>query len=115
MLCRIEQLRPALISTLSTCDNLDVELTNADFKLIHRVVTVLANFNSATKMLSKSDASISQAIPIVTTIMEDLHHSKKTEDNGVKTLKKSLLASMKQRFDCYEDNDVYILATFLDP
>ena len=47
--------------------------------------------------------------------MEDLHHSKKTEDNGVKTLKKSLLASMKQRFDCYEDNDVYILATFLDP
>ena len=54
---------------------------------------------------------ISQAIPIVSTIMEDLSHSHRTEDHGVKTLKKALLASMEKRFACYEDNEVYTLAT----
>jgi hypothetical protein len=52
-------------------------------------------------------------IPICTTIIQDLSAAHE-EDQGVKTLKKSLLASMTRRCN-FEGQEMYAVATLLHP
>ena len=75
-------LKPALIQTLSNVDA-PVEITQSDWKLTEKVLTVLKLFHDSTKKLSAYDASISMVIPVVTTIMKGLNVS--DADHGVKT------------------------------
>ena len=71
-------------------------------------------FCEATKLLSKEDCSISNSIPIVTTIVTQLS-SKSAADWGVKTLKSGLLESVKSRFAEMESEKHYTVSTYLDP
>ena len=114
MMNRIIKVEPALISTIHKFEKV-TPLNKSDFVLMKRVVKVLKFFKEATEMLSKSDASISQCIPIITTIMDSLKDENTRDDHGVKTFKKDLLAAMYKRFGQYERNENYFMATFLDP
>ena len=104
-------LKPALIQTLSNVDA-PVEITQSDWKLTEKVLTVLKLFHDSTKKLSAYDASISMVIPIVTTIMKGLNVS--DADHGVKTMKRALMANMERRFETVEDQNDYAVATLLD-
>ena len=75
---------------------------------------VLQPFESATKILSYDDASISMVIPIIFTIKLGLKTNKK-DDFGVITLKKALLKNLSDRLSFLEDREEYYLATYLDP
>ena len=92
-------LMPALVQTLSNVDA-PVEITKSDWELIKKVLKVLKPFQDATKMLSEHDASVSMAIPIITTIMKALEVS--DEDQGVKTMKRALMRNMSIRFATFE-------------
>ena len=68
-------------------------------------------------MLSRHDASISLAIPIVTIIIDELEKENPREERGVLTMKRALKTSMETRFDyihMIEENEHYIVSTFLD-
>ena len=71
-----------------------------------KVTKALKPFTEATMLLSYEDASISIVIPVITTIMSFLETMK--EDRGIFGFKKNLKRAI-------ENNDDYILATFLDP
>ena len=92
---------------------LKVNIYRADWDLMSKVVTVLRGFKEATEMLFSSQASISQIIPVVTIINESLKRS--GEDQGVKSLKAKLQASLQKRFSHKEFDAKYAIATLLDP
>ena len=113
MLNRFLKLKTALISSMANSDDVKVEMRNDDWKLLTKVVTVLKYFEEATTRLSNKSASISLTIPIVTIIIKQLDTLK--DDVGVKTLKRDLQQAMEARFNGIEEEDKYILSTFLDP
>ena len=79
---------------------------------MEKIVGVLKPFVDATEMLSSRDASISMAIPFVTSIMTSLDVI--GADTGVKTMKRKLKEAMEERFAGMEGNDHYAVATLLD-
>ena len=105
------------MQTLLHVPNAPPELTNQDWKLLEKVVIVLKPFKDATVMLSRHDASISLAIPIVTIIIDELEKENPREERGVLTMKRALKTSMETRFDyihMIEENEHFIVSTFLD-
>jgi len=117
MLQRILDLKPAVRSALFAMDEAAAELTTNEFDLLEKVTSVLGSFDEATKMLSLSEASVSMSIPIISTIMHQLRAVPRRSriDAGVKTLKRGMISAMQARFDDYEENERYTMATFLDP
>ena len=115
MLERFLKLKSPLISSMANSEDYDVkvELRKDDWSLMDKVVKVLKSFEEATQMLSTKNACISQTIPIITLIIQQLNTTK--DDFGVKTLKRDLQNAMEARFDHYESDDKYTLATFMDP
>ena len=110
---RFLELKPAIISSIANTENDLVELTKENWNYLQKATDVLQVFKEATELLSSSKASISQAIFIVTMIMEKLKVT--LADHGVKQLKRALKDGMEQRFASMEDQEMYSLATFLDP
>ena len=105
------RLKPAIVQTLINHDA-PVEFSNLEWQLLEKVVRVLRPFVDATQMLSQHDASISMAIPVVTSIMASLDVA--DADNGVKQMKRNLKTAMQVRFADMEKNDDYAVATLLD-
>ena len=112
MVDRCYELKLAIIPTLLAFPELNLEFRASDWVLMEKIISALKPFHEATKWLSKSDASISMCIPIVTTIMKQLETKKK--DQGIKTMKRALLEEMEKRFAELENKEEFILATFLD-
>lgn len=95
-------------------NKLEVSLTNADWSLMEKVVTVLDIFYEATLRFSATTACISEVIPTVTGIIFTLA-SETRDDHGVKDFKRKLKISMLQRLGAKEDLERYSVATLLDP
>ena len=110
---RFLELKPAIISSIATVDANLVQLTKENWTYLQKTKDVLQVFKEATVMLSSKSASISQAIYIVTLIMKNLKVT--LADHGVKQLKRALSTGMEERFEHYETEDIYALATYLDP
>ena len=110
---RFLELKVAIISSLATADTYLVQLTKTDWTYLEKATRVLQVFKEATVMLSSRNASISQVIYIITLIMRNLKET--LADHGVKQLKRTLKEGMEDRFDDYETQDMYALATYLDP
>ena len=91
----------------------DHEITAAEFKTMKKVVRVLKPFEEATRELSKHDASISMAIPNVTSLIEDMEEET-SDDEGVLTMKRALKDAMEWRFENMEENKRYTISTMLD-
>ena len=122
LLLSFKILQDPVVQTLLHVPNAPPELTRQEWTLLDKVVKVLKPFKDATEMLSRHDASISMAIPIVTLIIEDLAKENPREEHGVLTMKRALKTSMETRFDyihsttnyCIEENEHFIISTFLD-
>jgi len=113
MLRRALEVKLALINTLPNFPEIDVTFHNKDWDLMEKVCHVLQCFEEATKMLSGANSSISQAIPFITIIIDELDVKKK-EDHGVITFKKILQTAMIDRFSKYESKEEFAIATLLD-
>ena len=106
-------LQPALVQTLNTVEGADVEFSKSEWTTMRKVLGILKPFEEATQWLQCHDASISMAIPIVTTIILSLDEET-ADDHGVLTMKRSLKKGMLSRFPTMEEKEHYILATLLD-
>ena len=117
MLKRFLQIQAAVRALLQEDiwqNKLEVSLTNADWTLMEKVVTVLDIFYDATLRFSATTACISEVIPTVTGIIFTLS-SEARDDLGVKDFKRKLKTAMVQRLGAKEDLERYSVATLLDP
>ena len=110
----IHRLKPAVVQTLSNMGaDAPVEFQQRDWTLISNIVRVLKPFKEATLWLSKSDASISLGIPMITTIRKSLEVIARM-DQGVMGMKRNLTDAMDTRFTNMESTIHYSAATILD-
>lgn len=118
MMKRFHELKEAVSKVLDMPkweEKIDIRFYNNEWDLMAKVVSVLRGFMEATEMLSSSQASISQVIPLVTIIAESLKNTNNSSDHGVKTLKSKLKDALAKRFDQKELDNKYAIATLLDP
>ena len=114
LLISLDNTRPAIIQALINLDDIpDVELSSQDWRVIEKVIRVLRPFEEATRELSKHEASISQCIPVVTSLVKSLE-MEASEDTGVLTMKRELRLAMIDRFSGMEKEDCYVVSTLLD-
>ena len=113
MLERLCAVRHPLTLTLIEHPVDAIGLSKQEWVLCEKLIGILRSFDEATKMLSSSEASISLAIPIVTTIIKALDRSR--EDRGVVTLKRSMIQEMEKIFSALETTTCHAIATLLDP
>ncbi|KAJ8353183.1 hypothetical protein SKAU_G00207500 [Synaphobranchus kaupii] len=82
--------------------------------LLEKTITVLALFEEFTRELSSSSALAADVIPTVT-VLKRLLAQVNEANQGIKTLKSTLLESMNRRFTNMESEPLYSVATLLDP
>ena len=88
-------------------------MTHGEWALAEKVNKILSPFQDATKKLSDHSTSLADVWPIVKSIETVLKYY--TEEEGVKTLVKGMLYDLENRFSFIKENDIYLLATTLDP
>ena len=108
----IEQKRP--LCAYAADHDLPATLTANQWGLLEKTLAVLEPFEELTRELSSSSASAADVIPAVTVLRRLLH--KETEaDQGIKTMKSTLLDAVNSRFSTVEEEPLYSVATLLDP
>ena len=96
-------------------EEMDLSLSAADWNILSRVVEVLKPFKEATEEFSKSIANISKIIPVISTLMEAVQE-KRHDFKVVKDFKKKIRGELSERLgDKVEAEDMYTLATLIDP
>ena len=109
----VEQKR-ALCSYAADYDDLPPLFTANQWKLVENTITLLEPFEELTKSISYAHASAADVIPAVKALTRLLEKTVET-DQGVKTAKATLLEAVKKRFGHIESEELYTLATILDP
>ncbi|GBP78344.1 Zinc finger BED domain-containing protein 4 [Eumeta japonica] len=95
------------------------ELTTEEWIMMEKVVNILRYFEEATKSISKSTATLSDAIPLINSLRKLLENmrgsSPREEENISQKLAGDLLMALNERFEDLENEEIYCLATTLDP
>ncbi|KAM3875860.1 zinc finger BED domain-containing protein 4-like [Diretmus argenteus] len=94
--------------------NLPATLTTAQWTLMEKTAEVLVPFEQLTRDVSMATASAADVIPAITALRR-LLSQEKTTDQGVKTMKSTLLAAVETRFAGIEEEPLYSIATLVDP
>ena len=81
------------ISLYDADHGLPEKLSASEWQQADKVVKLLEPFERVTKELSANDASISQVLPFIDTLKEELSTSK-DGDLGIKTTKQEMLKSL---------------------
>ena len=113
MLARLKEQKHAIALASSTLE-MTTELRTTDWTYIDNLEDILKVFYEATKILSKTETSASEIIPIIHSTQEFL----KLQTNlstGMLALKYELLSQMKHRFQNWELEALYTLPMMLDP
>lgn len=79
-----------------------------------KTADVLSPFEQLTKDVSRETATAADAIPIITVLRRVLSREEE-DDQGIKTMKKTLLEAVEKRFMDVEIEPLFYLATLLDP
>ncbi|XP_056092484.1 zinc finger BED domain-containing protein 4-like [Rhinichthys klamathensis goyatoka] len=93
---------------------LPVSLNANQWSLIEKMTTLLAPFEELTREISSHTATAADVIPSVVALKRFLNKTAET-DSGVKTTKSALLEAMNKRFETTFSEQLYYLATILDP
>ncbi|GBP04717.1 Zinc finger BED domain-containing protein 4 [Eumeta japonica] len=95
------------------------ELTTEEWIMMEKVVNILRYFEEATKSINKSTATLSDAIPLINSLRKLLENmrgsSPREEENISQKLAGDLLMALNERFEDLENEEIYCLATTLDP
>lgn len=88
-----------------------------EWKIMENLISLLGSFEEATRELSSSEVLISTVIPIIEMLEKRLDNYSTTQhefeqiQQAVTTLKNEIAT----RFSCLGDDNIYIIATYLDP
>lgn len=94
--------------------DLPATLTANQWGLLEKASMVLAPFEEMTREVSGSSTSVADVIPIVCVLKRVLIRENKA-DQGIKTMKSTLLDLVNRRFNEVESTLLYSVATLLDP
>ncbi|XP_061128956.1 zinc finger BED domain-containing protein 4-like [Syngnathus typhle] len=103
-----------VLAAYSADHELPATFTSHQWVLIENILSVLAPYEQLTKEISSSDASVADVIPLIAALKRLLSKEVET-DHGVKTIKSTLLESVKRRFTESNDDLLHFIATVLDP
>lgn len=81
---------------------------------MEKAVVVLSPFEELTRAVSAATASAADVIPAITVLKRHLSREEST-DAGIKTMKRTLLEAVTERFDYAETEPIYSVATLVDP
>ena len=111
MMMRIRDLTEPLCLYASSTKKFK-SLTSEENDLLAKCISLLKPFEDTTSKLSCTSSSISDVIPVITTLraMVSSH-----EGSEIMKMKETLLEGIRKRFDLVENNDLYVTATLLDP
>ena len=93
---------------------LPVSLNANQWSLIEKMTTLLAPFEELTREISSHTATAADVIPSVVALKRFLNKTAET-DSGVKTTKSALLEAVNKKFETSFSEQLYNLATILDP
>ena len=110
MMIRMKDLNESLCLYASSSEKIK-PLTNQDNDILTSCITVLQPFEDITKKMSKNSASISDVIPLVTTLKRMLASSAE-DSQGIEVMRNTILTEINKRFEFAEKNDLYAISTF---
>lgn len=117
MMQRFLELKESL--SVYCADHKVQQLTNDDFTLLSAAISLLKPFDDITNQLSHSNTSISEVIPLIESLKHVLHQTALHESDfigsNVDVMNKTLNSELLRRFENIESNDLYAIATYLDP
>ena len=121
---RFLELKPALLEMMNQAEYSAHHkclklIKERDWTTIANAVSVLRIFYEITLQLSHSSACLSEVIPCVTMLARSLERTGGPEEEGVRLfkdeLRETVLKKNANRLGDFEDNDVYLVSTLLDP
>ena len=114
MLERLIEQRQAICAAEIEC-KINTELNSQSWQLAEKVVKVLKPFEEATIVVSSEGSSAALIIPVVNSLIHFLDNVFSDEDEGVRTMKRKMLQSIRTRFMGMETTKLYVIPTLLDP
>ncbi|KAI4808665.1 hypothetical protein KUCAC02_000713 [Chaenocephalus aceratus] len=112
MLSLLQQKRP--LSVYAADHDLPCMPSVNQWALMEKAVVVLSPFEELTRAVSAATASAADVIPAITVLKRHLSREEST-DAGIKTMKRTLLEAVTERFDYAETEPIYSVATLVDP
>lgn len=112
MIDRLVEQKKALIAYHVEFDLPDMLGTN-DWSLLSKLLYTLITFQRTTKAFSRNDSSISQVIPFIHVLKNEL--CEVDDARGIISAKETMLVDMESRFGTISANKHYYIATLLDP
>ena len=94
---------------------LNASLSSQSLQLAEKIVKVLKPFEEATVAVSNEGSSAALIIPVVNALIHFLDNVSSEEDDGVRTMKRKMLQSIKTRFMGMETTKLYVIPTLLHP
>ena len=115
MLIRMKEIHESLCLYASSTSKSKIKsLTQEDCEIISNSINILQPFEDITKKICCNSSSIAEVIPLVTSLKKILSSSIETSD-GISCFIETVLAEIDKRFNFAESNELYCIATFLDP
>ena len=87
------------------------QFTSEQLQLVNKIVAVLKQIDEITLSISTNHVSITIVIPFIRALTTTLE---KTDDEGVRTMKRQMLGSLNRMYQDVEDNKFLVLVTLLD-
>ncbi|KAJ4927914.1 hypothetical protein JOQ06_015715 [Pogonophryne albipinna] len=112
MLSLLQQKRP--LSVYAADHDLPCMPSANQWALMEKAVVVLSPFEELTRAVSAATACAADVIPAITVLKRHLSREEST-DAGIKTMKRTLLEAVTERFDYAETEPIYSVATLVDP
>lgn len=113
MLERLLEQKNALALFVSEYGGFQI-LSSAQWTIVENVLHLLKPFEEVTKIMSSSEAIVSEVIPTVSTLHRYLA-KEGSQFFGVGTIKDTLKENLTARFAEVRNNDFFVTATLLDP
>ncbi|KAJ8380963.1 hypothetical protein SKAU_G00017410 [Synaphobranchus kaupii] len=102
------------LSVYAADHNLAATLTVNQWTLMEKTVEVLAPFEELTRVVSAETATAADVISAITVLKRVLSREHST-DQGIKTVKSTLLEAVEKSFSQVETEPLYCIATLVDP
>ncbi|KAL7408123.1 hypothetical protein ABVT39_018652 [Epinephelus coioides] len=93
---------------------LPATLTANQWELMTKTAEVLVPFEELTRDVSRETASAADVLPAITVLRRVLSREEE-HDQGIRTMKRTLLEAVEKRFANVETEPLFYMATLLDP
>ena len=106
----LKELLASYASSYSKVNN----LINLENDIISHCIKLLKPFEETNKKISSFTASLSDVIPLISTLRKHFEPSSIENDDGLKRMKDVIKLEVEKCFGSVEINDLHTIATYLD-